>query len=61
MPLDKSGSEESIGKNISAEIEAGKPRRQAVAIALAVQRRARGGWNKGNGGRISGLTLHKGK
>lgn len=34
MPLDKSGSKESVGKNIKAEIKAGKPKKQAVAIAL---------------------------
>jgi hypothetical protein len=40
MPLDKSGSRAAIGKNIKAEIAAGKPRKQAVAIALDVARRA---------------------
>ena len=39
MPLDKSGSRAAIGKNIKAEIAAGKPRKQAVAIALDVARR----------------------
>jgi hypothetical protein len=38
MPLDKSGSEASIGKNIKAEMKAGKPKKQAVAIALNVER-----------------------
>jgi hypothetical protein len=38
MPLDKSGSEESVGKNIKAEMKAGKPKKQAVAIALNVER-----------------------
>ena len=38
MPLDKSGSKESVGKNIKAEEKAGKPRKQAVAIALNVER-----------------------
>lgn len=40
MPLDKSASKKAIGKNIKAEIMAGKPRKQAVAIALDVARRA---------------------
>lgn len=40
MPLDKSGSKKSVGVNIKREEEAGKPKRQAVAIALDVARRA---------------------
>ena len=42
MPLDKSGKKSAIGHNIKAEQEAGKPHKQAVAIALSVQRRAAG-------------------
>ena len=38
MPLDRSGSKESVGKNIKAEMKAGKPKKQAVAIALNVER-----------------------
>lgn len=38
MPLDKSGTEASVGKNIKAEIKAGKGKKQAVAIALNVER-----------------------
>ena len=38
MPLDKSGSAQSVGKNIKAEMKAGKPKKQAVAIALNVER-----------------------
>ena len=38
MPLDKSGSAQSVGKNIKAEVAAGKPKKQAVAIALNVER-----------------------
>ena len=38
MPLDKSGSVQSVGKNIKAEMKAGKPKKQAVAIALNVER-----------------------
>ncbi len=40
MPLDKSGSKKSIGKNIKTEQAAGKPRKQAIAIALNTARRA---------------------
>src|ERR1700677_148061 len=59
MPLDKSGSKESVGENIRTEMDAGKPQKQAVAIALSVARRAkrkrkRGG--KVHVGRIVGPT-----
>ena len=40
MPLDKSGSKKSIGKNVK-ELEAtGRPKKQAVAIALDTARKA---------------------
>ncbi len=42
MPLDKSGSNKSVGKNIRTEEAAGKPKRQALAIALSVQDKAKG-------------------
>jgi hypothetical protein len=38
MPLDRSGTEASVGRNIKAEIKAGRPKKQAVAIALNVER-----------------------
>lgn len=38
MPLDKSGSAQSVGHNVKAEMKAGKPKKQAVAIALNVER-----------------------
>lgn len=41
MPLDKSGSKESVGKNISELKDSGRPHNQAVAIALDTQRRAK--------------------
>ena len=41
MPLDKSGSKASVGKNVKAEMAAGKPQKQAVAIALNTQRHAK--------------------
>jgi hypothetical protein len=42
MPLKKSASKAAVGQNIKAEVKAGKPVKQAVAIALDVQRRAKG-------------------
>ena len=42
MPLDKSGSKASVGSNIKTEMKAGKPQKQAIAIALSVARKARG-------------------
>ncbi len=42
MPLTKSKSDKAVGKNIKAEMKAGKPQKQAIAIALDVQRRAKG-------------------
>lgn len=41
MPLIKSASPKMVGENIKREVAAGKPRRQAVAIALDIQRRAK--------------------
>lgn len=40
MPLIKSTSKKAIGKNIATEIRAGKPPKQAAAIAYATQREA---------------------
>jgi len=41
MPLIKGYSKKSIGKNIKTEIKAGKPRKQAIAIALSTARMAK--------------------
>lgn len=41
MPLIKSKSEKAFKSNIKAEIAAGKPQKQAVAIAYDVQRRSK--------------------
>jgi len=40
MPLKQGKSKAAVSSNIKTEIAAGKPRDQAVAIALSVQRRA---------------------
>lgn len=40
MPLIKSASKKNIGKNIEKEVAAGKPMKQAQAIALNVAREA---------------------
>ena len=41
MPLITSKSKEAFGKNVAAEIKAGKPQNQAVAIAYATKRAAK--------------------
>lgn len=38
MPLKKSGSAQAVGENIKTEEKAGKSKKQALAIALNVQR-----------------------
>jgi len=40
MPLIKSGSKKAISENIRTEMKAGKPQKQAVAIALDTARRS---------------------
>ena len=40
MPLKKSTSKEAFKKNIQAEVKAGKPVKQALAISYSVQRAA---------------------
>lgn len=42
MPLIKSKSSKAVGKNIKKEMAAGKPKKQAIAIALNVKRKAGG-------------------
>ena len=41
MPLNQSGSKSSVGENIKTEMAAGRPRAQALAIALSTQDRAK--------------------
>ena len=43
MPLVKGSSKKSISQNIRAEMHAGKPQRQAIAIAYSVARKAKRG------------------
>lgn len=40
MPLKKSKSKKAFGENIATEMRAGKPQKQAVAIAYSVRREA---------------------
>lgn len=42
MPLVKSASKAAFRKNVKAEMKAGKPQKQAVAIAYSIKRRAQG-------------------
>jgi len=42
MPLVKSASKSAFRSNIKAEIKAGKPQKQAVAIAYSVKRKTMG-------------------
>ena len=46
MPLIKSSSKKARSENVKREIAAGKPPKQAVAIAYSVQRRAARGRKK---------------
>lgn len=41
MPLKKGYSRKSVSSNIKTEMKAGRPQKQAVAIALDVARRAK--------------------
>lgn len=41
MPLKKSSSKEAFKSNIKAEMKAGKPQKQAVAIAYSVKKKAK--------------------
>jgi hypothetical protein len=42
MPLVKSASKSAFRRNVKAEMKAGKPQKQAVAIAYSVKRKAQG-------------------
>lgn len=58
MPLIKGKSEKAFKQNIRAEVKAGKPVKQAVAIAYDVKRRAQEG--KKDGGSVS-LAIGRGE
>lgn len=65
MPLIKGKSEKAFKENIRAEVKAGKPVKQAVAIAYDVKRRAEQGKKDGGGvslaiGRGEKLPVSKG-
>ena len=57
MPLVKSASKGAFRKNIKAEMKAGKPQKQAVAIAYSVKRRAAAKGKKGKSVSYTHLTL----
>jgi hypothetical protein len=40
MPLQQGNSRKAVSANISTEVEAGKPRKQAIAIAMSAARKA---------------------
>ena len=46
MPLKKGSSKETIAHNIKVEKAAGKPKNQAIAIALSKARKSKGKKNK---------------
>jgi hypothetical protein len=51
MPLAKGSSDRSVALNIKRGLSEGKPRAQAIAIALAVARRAKAATKKKRGKR----------
>lgn len=49
MPLMRSKSDKAFSKNVAAEMASGKPKKQALAIAYAVKRKAHGKGYAGGG------------
>lgn len=60
MPLLKGYSKKVVGKNIKAEIKAGKPKKQAIAMALS-QARQSAKKRKGKGAKAALRRLKKRK
>ena len=52
MPLKKGSSKKAISSNIKTEMKAGKPRKQAIAIALSTARRSKKGKKLAKGGPV---------
>lgn len=42
MPLEQGSSNKTIGRNIKTEMAAGRPQKQAIAIAESVARKSKG-------------------
>ena len=61
MPLIKGYGKKSFGKNIGAELKAGKPKKQAVAIAFGVKKKAKKKAGKGGGDFMKKIKGLKGK
>jgi hypothetical protein len=60
MPLIKSAGKKAVGENIKTEMKAGKPQKQAIAIALSTQRAARKKHAKGGMARKMSQAEHGG-
>lgn len=56
MPLKKSASKKAFGENVAAEMRAGKPQRQALAIAYSVKREAE---SRGRKASVKGRPANK--
>ena len=54
MPLKKSGSDKAFSQNVSTEMHAGKPQKQALAIAYSTKRNAMGKKKMAKGGSVLG-------
>lgn len=57
MPLIKSGSKQAMSNNISTEMKAGRPQKQAIAIAYATKRKAGKRKKMASGGMVSEMFI----